>query len=53
MVTHQIDLAQQFCTKLLHLEQGELIEDSPSSKVDWVKLRHCIIQTQAQETKSR
>lgn len=51
MVTHQIDVAQQFCTKLLHLEQGELIEDSPSSKVDWVKLRHCIIRTQAQKTK--
>ncbi|MCL2932453.1 MAG: ATP-binding cassette domain-containing protein [Trichodesmium sp. MAG_R03] len=50
MVTHQIDLAQKFCTKLLHLEQGELIEDSPSIKVDWVKLRRCIIQTQGQET---
>ncbi|NEQ35233.1 MAG: ATP-binding cassette domain-containing protein [Okeania sp. SIO3I5] len=50
MVTHQIDLAQQFCTKLLHLEQGELIEDSPNSKVDWGKLCHHIIQAQAQET---
>ena len=50
MVNHQIDLAQQFCTNLLHLEQGELIEDSPSSKVDWGKLRHRIIQAQAQET---
>lgn len=46
MVNHQIDLAQQFCTQLLHLEQGELIEDSPSTKVDWVKLRHSIIQLQ-------
>ncbi len=50
MVNHQIDLAQKFCTKLLHLEQGELIEDSPNSKVDWVKLRDYIIQAQAQET---
>ncbi len=50
MVTHQIDLAQQFCTKLLHLERGELIAESPSMKVDWVKLRHNIIQAQAQET---
>ncbi|MEB3342978.1 ATP-binding cassette domain-containing protein [Okeania sp.] len=50
MVTHQIDLAEKFCTKLLHLEQGELIEDSPNSKVDWVKLRHNIIQAQTQET---
>ncbi|NET40680.1 ATP-binding cassette domain-containing protein [Okeania sp. SIO2B3] len=48
MVNHQIDLAQQFCTQLLHLEQGELIEDSPSSKVDWVNLRHSIIQAQRQ-----
>ncbi len=50
MVNHQIDLAQQFCTQMLHLEQGELIANSPSSKVDWVKLRHHIIQAQAQET---
>ena len=50
IVTHQIDLAQHFCTKLLHLERGELILYSPNSKVDWVKLRHNIIQTQAQET---
>ncbi|NEN88431.1 MAG: ATP-binding cassette domain-containing protein [Okeania sp. SIO3H1] len=49
MVNHQIDLAQQFCTQLLHLEQGELIEDSPSSKVDWVNLRHSIIQLKRQE----
>ena len=50
IVTHQIDLAQHFCTKLLHLERGELILYSPNSKVDWVKLRHNIIQTQVQET---
>ncbi|MEM1172093.1 MAG: ATP-binding cassette domain-containing protein [Cyanobacteria bacterium P01_H01_bin.35] len=50
MVNHQIDLAQKFCTQLLHLEQGELIENSPSSRVDWVKLRHRIIQAQTQES---
>ena len=51
IATTQTHLAQQFCQKLVYLEQGVLIEDSPNSKVDWVELHHHIIQTQAQETK--
>ncbi|MGB3513883.1 MAG: ATP-binding cassette domain-containing protein [Microcoleaceae cyanobacterium] len=49
MVNHQLDLAQQFCTQLLQLNQGELIEDSPSSEVDWVKLRDSLIQAEVQQ----
>jgi D-methionine transport system ATP-binding protein len=49
MVNHQIELAQKFCTKLLHLDQGKLVEDSPSRKVDWEKIRQSIIQGQETE----
>ncbi|MDJ0554409.1 MAG: ATP-binding cassette domain-containing protein [Microcoleaceae cyanobacterium MO_207.B10] len=49
MVNHQLDLVQQFCTQLIHLKQGELILDSHSSEVDWVKLGEDLIQTQVQQ----
>lgn len=48
MVNHQLDVAEQFCTQLLHLEQGQLIEDAPGNKVNWVKLRAHIIDTKAE-----
>ena len=50
MVNHQLDLAQQFGTQLLHLKQGELIQNSPSSQVDWLKLRDSLIQAQVKQT---
>ncbi|MGK7921843.1 MAG: ATP-binding cassette domain-containing protein [Trichodesmium sp.] len=49
MVNHQIELAQKFCTQLLHLEQGQLVEDSPSNKVNWEKIRQSIIEAQESE----
>lgn len=49
MVNHQLDLAQQFCTRVLHLQQGQLIQDVPnSSLMDWEKLRNNLIQAEAQ-----
>ena len=52
MVNHQLDLAQQFCTRLLYLQQGRLLKNLPSQTVDWADLRHTLIQvetTAAQE----
>jgi D-methionine transport system ATP-binding protein len=40
MVNHQLDIAQQFCTRVLHLQQGQLVQDVPNSEqLDWAKLR--------------
>lgn len=47
MVNHQLDLAQLFCTRVLHLQHGQLIQDAPnSSQMDWAKLRETLIQAE-------
>jgi len=49
MVNHQLELAQQFCTRLLHLQGGHLIQDVPNSEqMDWSKLRETLVQAEAQ-----
>lgn len=49
MVNHQLELAQVFCTRVLHLQHGQLIQDAPNSQtLDWAKLRETLIQAEAQ-----
>ena len=51
MVNHQLELAQMFCTRVLYLQHGQLLEDAPNSLAfDWVKLRETLIQAEAQAT---
>ena len=47
MVNHQLELAQAVCTRVLHLQQGQLIQDAPNLTVDWAKLREALIQAEA------
>lgn len=42
MVNHQLELAAQYCTRILHLENGSLIQDVPASKMDWNYLRQSL-----------
>lgn len=39
MVTHQLELAQQFSSHLLHLHRGEVKHCTASSELDWSVLR--------------
>ncbi|MBF2003976.1 ATP-binding cassette domain-containing protein [Chlorogloeopsis fritschii PCC 9212] len=48
MVNHQLDIAQMFCTRLLHLAQGRLLSNQSASSVDWNKLRESLIQAEAE-----
>lgn len=48
MVNHQLDLAQQFCTRILYLQNGQLSSDTPARQVDWTQLRASLIQAEAQ-----
>ncbi len=48
MVNHQLELAQQFCTRLLHLQQGRLLTNQPASEIDWLNLRASLMQAEAQ-----
>ena len=49
MVNHQLELAQQFCTQVLYLQESELILNTPNSQVDWEKLRQTLVQAQTRE----
>lgn len=46
MVNHQLELAQMFCTRLLHLQQGKLVAFQTASVVDWANIRTSLIQAQ-------
>lgn len=47
MVNHQLELAQAFCQRLLYLQHGQLIQDSPNTPtLDWVKLKNNLVQTE-------
>lgn len=49
MVNHQLELAKLFCTRVLHLQHGQLVRDAPNSlALDWDKLRQNMIQAEAQ-----
>jgi D-methionine transport system ATP-binding protein len=48
MVNHQLELSEQFSTRILRLQRGKLIEDSPSNQIDWVQLRQNLIQAEAE-----
>ncbi|OKH27834.1 ABC transporter ATP-binding protein [Chroogloeocystis siderophila] len=48
MVNHQLEIAELFCTRVLHLQQNKLIQDQPNTKVDWANLRRTLIQAEAE-----
>jgi D-methionine transport system ATP-binding protein len=48
MVNHQLDLAQQFCNRLLYLHKGILLEDLPEEQIDSNRLRSAIVQAEAE-----
>ncbi|MCC3471818.1 MULTISPECIES: ATP-binding cassette domain-containing protein [unclassified Microcoleus] len=48
MVNHQLELSEQFSTRILHLQRGKLLEDLPSDRIDWVQLRQNLIQAEAE-----
>jgi len=47
MVNHQLEIAELFCTRVLHFQQGRLIQDEPASSINWHKLRESLIQAEA------
>lgn len=51
MANHQLDVAQQFCTRVLHLQAGELVGNLPAGEMDWAKLRESLIQAEAREAR--
>lgn len=47
MVNHQLDILQQFCSRLLELQQGQLIQDLTAEQIDWTAIKQNLV---AQDT---
>ncbi len=39
MVTHQLELAQAWCTRVLQFQPGQLIVDQPANQINWQVLK--------------
>ena len=48
MVNHQLDQIQQFASRILYLENGQLIKNVNAPDLDWLSLRQKIIQIEKQ-----
>jgi D-methionine transport system ATP-binding protein len=48
MVNHQLDMAQLFCTRVLYLQDGQLLQDAPSEQINWQQLRERLVQAEAE-----
>jgi D-methionine transport system ATP-binding protein len=49
MTNHQLDLAEQFATRVLHLENGMLVQDAVTEQIDWPALRQRIVAAETQQ----
>ncbi len=43
MVNHQLELVEQFASQVLHLRQGQLIQNCSAQQVNWSELRQTLI----------
>jgi D-methionine transport system ATP-binding protein len=48
MVNHQLELAEEFSTRVLYLQEGKLLQDSLTSLMDWANLRQSLIEAKVQ-----
>ncbi|MCC3470029.1 MAG: ATP-binding cassette domain-containing protein [Microcoleus sp. PH2017_40_RAT_O_B] len=48
MVNHQLELAQEFATRVLYLQQGRLLENAMCDRINWEEMRQNLIQAEAQ-----
>jgi len=48
MVNHQLDIAQLFCSRVLYLQGGHLLQDTSVTQIDWKQLRETLVQAEAQ-----
>jgi D-methionine transport system ATP-binding protein len=48
MVTQQLNLAEQFCDRVLHLQQGRLLQDRPCTQLNWTELQQNLLQAETQ-----
>ena len=48
MVNHQLEIAQQFATRVLYLQQGKLLKNAMYHQINWGELRQNLIKAEAE-----
>jgi D-methionine transport system ATP-binding protein len=48
MVNHQLELAEQFATRVLYLQQGKLLKNAISERINWREMRQDLIKAEAE-----
>lgn len=49
MANHQLELAEQWCDRVLHLEQGVLQQDVAAQQMNWQALKQTLVAVEAQQ----
>lgn len=49
MANHQLELAAEFCDRILHLHHGQLLQDIPTAATDWTALTAQLRHTETQQ----
>lgn len=46
MVNHQLELARQFCDRVLYLHSGRVVDNQPRDRFNWEQLKRTLIQAE-------
>lgn len=49
IANHQLELLEGTCSRILHLQQGKIIQDLLAAAVDWPQMRQAIVQAEQQD----
>ncbi|MGK7888695.1 MAG: ATP-binding cassette domain-containing protein [Leptolyngbyaceae cyanobacterium] len=49
MVSHDLPTAQEFCSKLLYLVQGQVVQHATHTEIDWSGLHDAIVKTEQEQ----
>ena len=49
MANHQLELAEQWCDRVLHLEHGQLRQDLAAQQMNWQALKQTLMAAEAQQ----
>jgi D-methionine transport system ATP-binding protein len=48
MVTHQLDLAEQFCNRVVYVNQGQIAFEQAAKVADWQQIHQDMLETERQ-----
>ncbi len=49
MANHQLEVAEAFCDRLLHLSEGQLVQNAEATTVNWKDLRDRLLELQTKQ----